>query len=253
MAPAKLTIDPIVSKFREISDPYQRFFAVGDVHGCPEELSLLLDYLEKEERLGPTDLVVFIGDYIDRGPDSKGVVDRLLAFQQKFPQSVFLRGNHEDMLLGFLGFGGSLGESYLFNGGEEFLRSYQAEGLSTAEEFFTVLPKTHLSFYLNLESYVITPKFVFAHAGLNPRRDLRAQMDRDLFWIRDEFIHNIHRFERTVVFGHTPYENVLFHLPFKIGIDTGLVYGNKLSCVELALGETYQVARKGKQVTKGRR
>ena len=253
MTPVTLPIHTAVSKFREISEPYNRYFAVGDIHGCPEELGVLLEHLTAEEGVGPSDCVVFIGDYIDRGPDSKGVVDRLLAFQQQIPHAVFLRGNHEDMLLSFLGFGGSMGESYLFNGGDEFLRSYQAEGLTTAEEFFTVLPKPHLSFYLNLESYIITPQFVFAHAGLNPRRDLRSQMDRDLFWIRDEFIHNVHRFERTVVFGHTPYENVLFHLPFKIGIDTGLVYGNKLSCVELVSSEIYQVPRKGKRVVKAHR
>jgi serine/threonine protein phosphatase 1 len=81
------------------------------------------------------------------------------------------------------------------------------------------------------------------HAGLNPLRDVRSQLNEDIFWIRDEFIQNIHNFGRIVVFGHTPYEDVLVHPPYKIGIDTGLVYGNLLSVVELTKQSVLQIKR----------
>ena len=86
------------------------------------------------------------------------------------------------------------------------------------------------------------------HAGLNPLRELKAQNDRDVFWIRDEFIANIHQFNHLIVFGHTPHQEVLVHLPYKVGIDTGLVFGNKLTCLEVLSGKTYQIARGKKEV-----
>lgn len=237
-----------MSKFREFHDAPSRIFAIGDIHGCVIELRTLLDYLQKTQNLSAQDLVVFIGDYIDRGIDSKGVIDRLMEFQSFHMNTVFLRGNHEDMFLSFLGLPGLLGESFLINGGAQTLMSYGIDPLSSSEEVVTLLPAHHYSFFLNLESYVITPDFVLVHAGLNPLRDLRSQLDENLFWIRDEFIHNIHHFEKTVIFGHTPYQDVMVHPPYKIGIDTGLVYGNKLTCVELVGGKVFQIARGDKDV-----
>ena len=81
------------------------------------------------------------------------------------------------------------------------------------------------------------------HAGLNPLRDLTAQNDNDVYWIRDEFLNNVHSFMKTVVFGHTPHQEIFIDMPFKIGIDTGLVFGNKLTCLELKSGLVFQVRR----------
>ncbi|MCO6431614.1 MAG: serine/threonine protein phosphatase [Deltaproteobacteria bacterium] len=238
------------SKFRQIQGPASRIFAVGDIHGCRRELELLLEFLISKEKLSDQDGLIFIGDYIDRGPDSKGVIDLLLAIKDEIPEVVFLKGNHEDMLLSFLGYPGNMGEVYLFNGGKEFFASYGLKQHEMNADALEALPKAHLSFFLNLESYVGLENYVFAHAGLDPLRDLASQLDSDLFWIRDAFIANIHRFEKVVIFGHTPYHEVMFDLPYKIGIDTGLVYGNKLSCLELVNKEIFQIDYGDKKVKK---
>jgi serine/threonine protein phosphatase 1 len=92
-------------------------------------------------------------------------------------------------------------------------------------------------------------EFLFVHAGVNPERGLNDQRARDLMWIRGDFIPVEHKLGKTVVFGHTPFADVMLHMPFKIGIDTGLVYGNLLSAVELVEGTAFQVDRGGDQVT----
>lgn len=243
-------------EYRELTELPNRLFAVGDIHACKAELGHLLDYLVGQEQITKSDVVVFIGDYIDRGPDSKGVIELLIQFRQSFPDSVFLRGNHEDMLLSFLGFKGREGTAYLLNGGEEFLSSYgikpKPDEALTGTHVQEQLPPDHLAFFQSLTAYLITSEWMFAHAGVNPLRDVRHQVPADLFWIRDEFIENIHYFKRVVVFGHTPYEDILFHLPYKIGIDTGLVYGNRLSCIEVRSRVTYQIRRGETKIEKGK-
>lgn len=241
-----------MEKFREIFSMPPRLFAVGDIHGCSEELSAMLTHFEEVERLTNDDVVIFIGDYIDRGPDSKGVITALIEFGKKFPSTIFLRGNHEDMLLGFLGFGGSQDHPFLYNGGKEFLKSYGIGLTDVPEDVVNQLPRDHVVFLINLETYVIIGDYVFVHAGLSPLRDLRTQLNQDLFWIRDEFINNVHKFGKTVVFGHTPYEKVFFHLPYKIGIDTGLVFGNHLSAIELVSKRVLKIARGSSSVKEER-
>jgi serine/threonine protein phosphatase 1 len=237
-----------MSKLLEITNLPERIIAIGDIHGCYDELEVLLTHLESKIGLAENDLVIFIGDYIDRGPRSKDVVERLITFQQKFRQAIFLKGNHEDMLLDLLGYGGHLGKAHMMNGGAETFQSYGLGPMMSPLEIAEALPKTHVSFFLNLESYVLAGDYVFAHAGLHPLRDLRSQLDRDLFWIRDEFINNIHRFEKTIVFGHTPHQDIYFQWPYKIGIDTGLVFGNRLTALDVQKGEIFQVARGGTEV-----
>jgi serine/threonine protein phosphatase 1 len=152
------------------------------------------------------------------------------------------------MLLDFLGFEGRLGQAFLYNGGLETIQSYGISVFDPPEEMLKALPAAHLTFFKNLDSIVLYKEFVLVHAGLHPLRDLSAQNDSDIFWIRDDFIHNVHPFGKTIVFGHTPHPEVFEHLPFKLGIDTGLVFRNKLTCIELPSGEVYQVARNDTQV-----
>ncbi|RMG40221.1 MAG: serine/threonine protein phosphatase [Candidatus Dadabacteria bacterium] len=224
-----------LEKFIEVDGNYDRIYVIGDIHGCLPETETLLSHLEKKEKVSRTDLIVFIGDYIDRGENSKEVIDLLIEFRKNNREAYFLRGNHEDMLLHYLGCEevSGVGADYLANGGAATLKSYGYTSRKKPENVANEMPKSHLSFLLNLDRYIIHPQYVFVHAGLNPLRDLRAQLDKDIFWIRDEFISNVHYFDRIVLFGHTPYEEVMFHIPYKIGIDTGLVYGNKLTCIEL--------------------
>lgn len=224
-----------------------RTFVIGDIHGCVDELDRLL------EAIAPAadDTVVFLGDYIDRGPASKAVIDRLLRLRGEGPRCVFLKGNHEDMFLGFLGERGAYGEAFLDNGGGHTLHSYGLVG-QYGQVGGGQLPPEHLEFLRSLQLRSIHGTFLCVHAGLDPARPLAAQREEDLLWIRDEFIRHPHPFPYTVVFGHTPRREVLVDLPFKIGLDTGLVYWNKLSCLELAEQQLFELRRGGRTVQRRR-
>lgn len=226
-----------------------RTFVIGDLHGCPDEPEILLKHLEKEEGLVEEDLVVFLGDYIDRGPNSKAVIDLMLDFRSRFPNTRFLKGNHEDMLLDFLGFGGNLGQAFLYNGGLETIQSYGISVFAPPTEMVSALPPEHFKFFRELESVLEINDFVCVHAGLNPAQAMTEQTDNDVYWIRDEFLNYPHSYEKTVVFGHTPHQEIFVHFPFKIGLDTGLVFGNKLSCLELTSGKVFQIRREEKKLS----
>lgn len=203
----------------ESEHPAGRLLAVGDIHGC-------LDHLERlMARVAPTeaDRVVFLGDYVDRGPDGKGVLDYLIDFGRKFPGTVFLKGNHEAMFLDSLAGRNQL--LFLYNGGGATLESYrEVEGIR--------IPKAHRDFLEGLNLYYATEDFIFVHAGLRPGLSLEAQREPDLIWIRDEFLDSDYDWGRTVVFGHTPVPEPFFK-DNKIGLDTGAVYGRVLSCCDV--------------------
>ena len=223
--------------------PDGRLFAIGDIHGCPDELAAIL------KAIAPTrdDTIVFVGDYVDRGPSARGVIDQLIELQRGAAEAVFLKGNHEDMMLSFLGFPGHYGDSFLFNGGAQTLDSY---GVSedTLERAVDFIPPAHVEFLHNLATSYHRPPYLFVHAGIMPARQLEEQTVEDMLWIRQEFIFNVHQVDATVVFGHTPMRAVMVDLPYKLGIDTGLVYGGKLTCLEFSEGVAYQVLRGSKQV-----
>lgn len=223
----------------------KRVFVIGDIHGCPDETALLLRNLHEQQGVNDDDVVIFLGDFIDRGPDSRAAVEAVLDFKWKHPRSRFLRGNHEDMLLDFLGFGGRHGSAYLQkgNGGIETLESYGVSPFDPPEQILASLPPAHFKFFCDLESIILVDKFICVHAGLNPLRDLDAQNDLDVFWIREEFIYNVHAFDKMIVFGHTPNPEVYLHTPWKVGLDTGLVFGGKLTCLELLTGHLLQIRR----------
>jgi len=232
---------------RKKTSPHSRLFAIGDIHGCVDELAVMLKAIAPTEG----DKVVFVGDYIDRGPASRDVVDLLLEFQEGPGETIFLKGNHEDMLLGFVGLPGHYGESFLFNGGAPTLESYgiSEADLPVAREF---IPASHLEFFGGLRNSYLRPPYLFVHAGVKPGLPLDEQTDEDLLWIRHDFIFHPHQLDATVVFGHTPMRTVMVDLPWKLGIDTGLVYGGKLTCLELAEGVVYQLGRGSRQVRKSR-
>ncbi len=220
-----------------------RTFVVGDLHGCVDELDRLLD------TIGPTsnDTLCFLGDYVDRGPSPQGVIERLVRLQGQGVPCIFLKGNHEDMFLAYLGYPGCYGEAFLANGGQTTLASYGIEGLrgpAAAER----LPQSHRDFLLTLRTQARFDAFLCVHAGVRPTRPLDEQTEEDLLWIREEFILSDHPFPYTVLFGHTPQREVLLHLPFKLGLDTGLVYWNKLSCFELEAKRLWQIQRGGRGV-----
>jgi serine/threonine protein phosphatase 1 len=215
-----------------------RTFVIGDIHGCADEAAYLLDAIAPSAE----DTVVFLGDYVDRGPASKNVIDRLVRLRREGPQCVFLKGNHEDMFLGFLGKGGHYGDSFFNNGGEATLRSYGLEG-RPGSDLAERLPPDHLEFLLSLQMSWRQEDLFCVHAGLAPLQSLEDQESEDMLWIRDEFVSSPHEFPFTILFGHTPHREVLLDLPYKVGMDTGLVYWNKLSCLEWSQKQLYQIRR----------
>ena len=199
-------------------------YVVGDIHACLKPLQRLLAKIDPE----PDEEVVFIGDYIDRGPHAREVVDYLLSLPFR---SVFLMGNHEQMLLDFLA--GQNEELFLLNGGSATMRSYGGDSDN--------IPAAHLHFFRKLLPTYETPDYLFVHAGIRPMVPLEQQDPKDLIWIRQEFYQFVGKFPKPVVFGHTPLKQVML-ADDRIGVDTGCVYGGKLTCVKLPQREVIQVS-----------
>jgi len=202
----------------------KKLFAIGDIHGCYDRLKALVEKIPIDFS---RDTLLFIGDYIDRGPHSAEVVDYLIQLKKRVKEVIFLKGNHEDMLDKFLN--GDDRFTYLLNGGQQTLDSYLKK--TVQPESFPI-PPDHVEFFKSLRLYYETEEFIFVHAGLRPRTPLETQSTEDLLWIRDNFISTKYDFGKRVIFGHTPLKKPLVE-PNKIGIDTGAVYGNALTCVQL--------------------
>jgi serine/threonine protein phosphatase 1 len=220
-----------------------RIFAIGDIHGCPDELSALLG------AVGPAagDTLCFLGDYVDRGPASREVVDLLIDLAAGPAHCVFLRGNHEDMLLDFIGRSGRFGDAFLDNGGATTLRSY---GLPPRRDpdLDRMLPDDHLAFFESLQLRWDAGRCLCVHAGVRPTLPLDQQREEDLLWIREDFFGRPHSFGKVVLYGHTPRRSVEIAPPYRIGLDTGLVYGGCLSCLDLGDRVLWQVARHSRAV-----
>jgi serine/threonine protein phosphatase 1 len=199
----------------------EKIFAVGDIHGCLDKLKRLISRLD----VAGTDTVIFLGDYIDRGPDPKGVVDFLIRFSDECKgRVIFLKGNHEVMFLDYLK--GLNREAYLYYGGTSTVESY------SREKGVFYLPEEHRRFFDGLGLFYEVDDYVFVHAGLRPGVPIESQSEYDMLWIRAEFIDSDYDWGKRVIFGHTA-----FMVPDmdknKIGIDTGAVYGRELTCLIL--------------------
>jgi len=202
----------------------QKIFVIGDIHGCFDKLCALMDKIPIDYS---RDQLIFIGDYIDRGSSSIEVVDYLINLKQRLPGTIFLKGNHEDMLENYLD--GSDRFTYLLNGGQRTLDAYLNHSKNPGGY---PVPPAHLEFFDSLHLYYQTDDYIFVHAGLRKKVSLEKQKKMDLLWIRDEFIYSDFDFGKRVIFGHTPFREPLVQKN-KIGIDTGAVYGNRLTCVQL--------------------
>jgi len=201
-----------------------RTVVIPDIHGCRDSLERLLPQV-----LDQADRLVFLGDYIDRGPDSRGVVDRILALRREGRFVVTLMGNHEAMFLDYLA--GRDPGVFLCNGGRETLASYELDGLPQ-EEAALALPPDHLAFFHDLLLCWEDEHAYYVHAGLEPGRHLTQQRPAWCLWVRREFLELRHDFGKPVVFGHTRQERPLVEKE-KIGLDTGAVYGGPLTALLL--------------------
>ncbi|MBL8906729.1 MAG: serine/threonine protein phosphatase [Rhizobiales bacterium] len=196
-------------------------FAIGDVHGCSLALRRLLSACEGYARGKPFQLV-FIGDYIDRGPDSAGVIAMVRALLEADPERVIcLMGNHEDLLLEALQTGDST--TWLSNGGDATLASY---GVATAQD----LPAADRSFIETLRLCHDDGKRFYAHAGIMPGIAFDQQDRETLMWIREPFLSSTADHGRLIVHGHTPQRSGRPEiLPNRINLDTACVYGGALT------------------------
>jgi serine/threonine protein phosphatase 1 len=203
-----------------------RTFVIGDVHGCRQALSRLLAELKPNPR---RDTLVFLGDYIDRGPESKQVLSTLLDLRRSYRRLVALKGNHEQMLLDYLA--GLDHELFLSAGGVETLESY---GIVNFSDVWTqtILPAEHLDFLRTLRCYWEDGQHIYVHAGLQPGVPLCRQSPEWLLWGREGFIDSDYNFGKLVIYGHTPWRTPRVQAN-KIGIDTGAVYGGALTCLVL--------------------
>jgi serine/threonine protein phosphatase 1 len=202
----------------------KRIYAIGDIHGCYDKLCRLMDRIDI---CWSEDTLILLGDYIDRGPRSYEVLEYLVDLQKAHANVIFLKGNHEAMFLDFLSGTGTL--TYLYNGGQRTIDSYYRHNSSTEH---LVVPKEHLDFLDSLVLCHQTEDYFFAHAGVLSGIPLNEQVEKDLLWIREPFISEAKDYGKTVVFGHTVFPEPLVQ-PGKVGIDTGAVYGNRLTCVRL--------------------
>lgn len=197
-------------------------YAIGDIHGCLRHLEQLVTLCEDDAAEQPMQLV-FLGDYIDRGPDSHGVVEYLIELQAFMPDRVIcLMGNHEDMLLKAFEDEGRE-DHWLRNGGTQTLYSYQVPSAVD-------LPRRHVEWFRSLPTSHDDGMRFFVHAGVHPERPLDQQDEQDLLWIREPFLSSQKDFGRLVVHGHTPLASgIPDQRPNRLNIDTGAVFGRALT------------------------
>lgn len=216
-----------------------RIYAVGDVHGRLDLLDELLDRIDRHRRVYPIarPVQVFVGDYIDRGPASAQVLDRLIAWSAD-NETVCLKGNHDTFIFEFLRRPAVL-RDWSAIGGLETLRSYALKPMlnpdSASQKELSValrmgLPKAHRTFLGSLQISFSCGRYFFVHAGVRPGIPLQKQSEEDLLWIRDEFLLHEQPFEKIIVHGHTPVRDIDVR-PNRINIDTGAFATGKLSCL----------------------
>ena len=222
----------------------QVIYAIGDVHGRADLLERLHRTIQKDAETRDASKIktlIYLGDYIDRGPFVRDVFDLLIESPLAGFEGVHLKGNHEAMMLDFLD-DPTTGLEWRDNGGLETLRSYDASQ-STVEQtpmsydaardlLAQNLPASHKAFLEDLQLSVSFGDYFFCHAGVRPGVPLDAQDEQDLLWIRNIFLNSDKDFGKVIVHGHTPDKNVEFK-PNQIGIDTGAFMTNVLTCLVL--------------------
>jgi calcineurin-like phosphoesterase family protein len=219
-----------------------RVLAIGDVHGCLAPFDDLLAWVNP----APDDLIVTLGDYVDRGPDSRGIIDRLIGLKRSGMKLVCLRGNHEIMMLEAWKGGRSEKKMWLSVGGVQTLGSYGL--LPGRSGTFETVPREHWEFLEhNLLDYYETDTHIFVHAGVLCGFDLDDQPDYALYW---DFLGDAmrHQSGRTVICGHTSQKSgVPKVVPGAVCVDTYAHGGGWLTCLDAATGRYWQADLLGRR------
>ena len=219
----------------------QRVYAIGDIHGRRDLLDQLLDKIVMDDRMrGPADThIVFLGDLMDRGPDSAGVIDRAIELSETLGDNVhFLMGNHEEVYLAAADGDEKLVRFFCKIGGRETILSYDISPQEynslrmeeLTERLTTLLPKRHLDFVRGFKDRIVMGDYAFVHAGIRPGKSIEEQRPKDLRWIREDFLTSDMNFGCVVVHGHTIVDEVVMK-PNRVALDTGAYRTGVLSAL----------------------
>jgi serine/threonine protein phosphatase 1 len=217
-----------------------RAYAIGDVHGRLDLLRALLERIEQDNaRRGPAKtFLVFLGDLVDRGPDSRGVIDLLLSRPPRFARPIYLAGNHEEAFLRVVGGDEAVVPAWLSYGGKECAQSYGINGgwllnatpAAVTSEVAHKVPQAHVDFLASFGDTFRFGDYLFVHAGIRPGLPIEQQVQQDLRWIREGFLDDRTNHGVIVVHGHTIVETVEEH-PNRIAIDTGAYRSGTLTAI----------------------
>lgn len=215
--------------------PGRRVYAIGDIHGCLAQLTALHTMIQADlaARPAPAPLLVHIGDYVDRGPDTAGVIE-LLRHGPPIAgvPTVNLKGNHEQTMIEALAGERAAGTDWLFHGGKPAMESYGLDPDGPRTAWRSAVPEAHVAFLHGLTLMHREGGYVFAHAGIRPGIALEDQTQDDLLRIRQPFLFTEQDLGVIVVHGHTPTKAPVIRSN-RIGIDTGAVFGGTLTCLVL--------------------
>ncbi|MFD1129039.1 metallophosphoesterase family protein [Paenibacillus sp. MER 78] len=224
---------------------------ISDIHGCYDEFNALLhtaNYISEQDKL------ILLGDYVDRGPNSKEVLNQIIQLHQEYGV-VTLKGNHDQLFLDAMLL--QEDDRWLKNGGYQTIESYMGvsyfedhhfnkNAYKEAKAYIMEHYPQHLEFLQSLPYYYETDTHLFVHAGINPfYADFKEQPEEDFIWIRELFHHHPTNLDKPVIFGHTPTVHLhetasIWFQEDKIGIDGACAYGKQLNCLEIAEDGTYQ-------------
>lgn len=229
--------------------PGMRLYVVGDIHGCVEQLDALHELIRRDLFLTQAEenLIVYLGDYIDRGPASADVLDRLIAQPLENLTAIHLKGNHEAMMAAFLERPEEVGPKWFSIGGAATVASYGLpwrggqELPRLAEDLIERLPDAHRDFLDSLVTQYSVGDFFFVHAGVRPGVPLARQSETDLLWIRSPFLGSKISHGAVIVHGHTPVSEPE-EFPNRIAIDTGAFFTGVLTCLVLEAGQRRYLA-----------
>ncbi len=220
----------------------RRVYAIGDIHGRNDLLQQLIEkIIDDDSKRGDCNSeIIFLGDLVDRGPDSAGVIETAMTLKRELGDVRFLMGNHEEVYLKATT--GDEKATRFFNriGGKETILSYEIsmreymdlDNAALAQRLPDLIPGHHIDFIKDFENQIIVGDYAFVHAGIRPGVSLDAQKPKDLRWIREEFLSAKEPHEKVIVYGHTINDDVV-EKGNRIGIDTGAYYSEKLTALVL--------------------